>query len=310
MKTVETIYGLLIHLGRNMWAPHKAADHVRCDEKVWQEITEHMADVGANMLVIDLGEALFYPSHPELAVKGTWSPEKMRTELKRLRGLGIEPIPKLNFSTSHDAWLKDYSRMISTDEYYKVVSDVIRDTADIFDRPRFFHLGYDEESAEYQKGHLLAICRNGELWWHDLLWFVNVTEKTGCRPWMWSDYIWDHKNEYLRRMPRSVLQSNWYYGTRFNSAEVGQYGKCIDAYEWLDKAGFDQVPTGSNWCSDVNFRNTVDFCDTRCDASRIKGYLMAPWTRTFASHEAKATEAIAQMSETIKSRERRHADVR
>ena len=25
MKTDETIYGLLIHLGRNMWAPHKAA---------------------------------------------------------------------------------------------------------------------------------------------------------------------------------------------------------------------------------------------------------------------------------------------
>ena len=118
-----------------MWAPHKAADHVRCDEEVWREVTEHMADVGANMLVIDLGEALFYPSHPELAVKGTWSPEKMRAELKRLRGLGIEPIPKLNFSTSHDAWLKDYARMISTDEYYKVVSDVIRDTADIFDRP-------------------------------------------------------------------------------------------------------------------------------------------------------------------------------
>ena len=30
MKPDEMIYGLLIHLGRNMWAPHKAADHVRC----------------------------------------------------------------------------------------------------------------------------------------------------------------------------------------------------------------------------------------------------------------------------------------
>ena len=55
MKPDDLIYGLLIHLGRNMWAPHKAADHVRCDEAVWREITEHMADVGANMLVIDLG---------------------------------------------------------------------------------------------------------------------------------------------------------------------------------------------------------------------------------------------------------------
>ena len=36
-------------------------------ETVWNEITEHMTDVKANMLVIELGEALAYPSDPELA---------------------------------------------------------------------------------------------------------------------------------------------------------------------------------------------------------------------------------------------------
>ncbi|MCQ2411194.1 MAG: CTP synthase, partial [Elusimicrobiaceae bacterium] len=44
-----------------------------------------------NLLLIDIGEAYRYPSHPGLAVPGAWSPEKMRTELKRLRELGIEP---------------------------------------------------------------------------------------------------------------------------------------------------------------------------------------------------------------------------
>ena len=66
-------FGLLIQLGTNMWErPGAVADHVRCDERIWNEITARMAERGANMLVIDLGEALFYPSHPELAVKGTW----------------------------------------------------------------------------------------------------------------------------------------------------------------------------------------------------------------------------------------------
>ena len=37
MKAMKTekhmIYGLLIHLGRNLWGDGNAADHVRCDEK-------------------------------------------------------------------------------------------------------------------------------------------------------------------------------------------------------------------------------------------------------------------------------------
>jgi len=33
----------------------------------------------------------------------------MKDEIARLKGLGLEPIPKLNFSACHDAWLKDYN---------------------------------------------------------------------------------------------------------------------------------------------------------------------------------------------------------
>ena len=40
------------------------------------------------MVVMDLGEFLEYPSHPELAVKGSWSADRMRAEVKRLRAMG------------------------------------------------------------------------------------------------------------------------------------------------------------------------------------------------------------------------------
>lgn len=36
--------------------------------------------------------------------------------------------------------------MISTPIYYKVCEDLIVDVADIFDHPRFLHIGYDEFS--------------------------------------------------------------------------------------------------------------------------------------------------------------------
>ena len=103
-------------------------------------------------------------------------------------------------------------------------------------------------------------------------------------------------------MPKSVLQSNWYYGAQFDPAKMGDRSFYVEAYEWLDKAGFDQMPTGSNWSCDTNFADTVRFCDAHCDKSRIKGYFMAPWTRTFAIHEAKSMEAIAQMAAVIKAR--------
>ena len=186
----EEMRGMFLNLGYNMWSdvPVKdwgnmpkedlsyvaAADGVRCDEEVWRRVTGRMSELKFNTVVIDLGEACFYPSHPELAVKGTWSVDKMRKEIARLRGLGIEPIPKLNFSTSHDTWLKDYGRMVSTPDYYKVCSDVIRDVCEIFDKPRFLHLGYDEESFGHQSRYAYGVVRSGSLWWEDFLFFVKV----------------------------------------------------------------------------------------------------------------------------------------
>ena len=279
------------------------ADHVRFEEDEWRLLADRLAAAGCNQIIIDLAEIVTYPSHPELAVKGSWSPDRLRNELARLRSMGFEVVPKMNFSACHDTWLKDYHRMVSTPTYYRVCEDLIRDVAEMFDHPRLFHLGYDEETANHQRQHLFAVCRQGELWWHDFLWFAGITEKAGCRPWIWSDYIWNHKEEFLNRMPKSVLQSNWYYGPGFDTKDGdGKERAHVAAYEWLDKAGFDQVPTGSNFSCDVNFSGTVGFCDARCDKSRIKGYMMAPWTRTFAIHEQKSAEAIDQMAAVIRTR--------
>ena len=169
------------------WLTRCCADHVRFSEKSWRKLSAELAKAGCNQIIIDLAEIVKYPSHPELAVKGSWSVEKLRAELDRLRGMGFEVIPKMNFSACHDTWLKMYHRMVSTKKYYQVGEDLIKDAVEIFDHPRYFHLGYDEETASHQKHHLFAVCRQGDLWWHDFLWFAKVTEKTGSRPWIWSD---------------------------------------------------------------------------------------------------------------------------
>lgn len=67
-------------------------DHVRCVPEIWREWTAAMARNRLNTIVMDLGEAMVYPSHPELAVKGSLTPTQMREGLARLRDLGLTPL--------------------------------------------------------------------------------------------------------------------------------------------------------------------------------------------------------------------------
>ena len=304
-------WAALLHMGTNMWSdvPVKSwgpiepedlhlvsqADHLRFDETVWQILTERMRKVGMNMVVIDLGEAIQYQSHPELAVQGSWPVERFRKELARLRAMGLEPIPKLNFSATHCTWLKEYRRQISTPAYYRVCADLVHEVCAIFDRPRFFHLGYDEETAGHQSQYGYVVVRQGELWWHDFLFFVKAVERQGIRPWIWSDYYWNHPEEFLKRMPKSVLQSNWYYGPTFDPAKQVYVRTYLD----LDWAGFEQVPTGSNWSNDTNFKGTVAFCRKNLSSQRLKGFLMAPWFFTLKKWREKNLQAIEQVKEVM-----------
>ena len=296
----EMIWGYLMHLGYNMWCDREMPDSdkpyltarpfLRFDENLWNDLIERWADAGVNMVVIDLGEGVQYESHPEISVKDSWATEHLQEELAKLRGKGLEPIPKLNFSTAHDAWLGEYSRCVSTERYYTVCREVIAEVIALFERPRFFHLGMDEETAEHQRNHAMAVMRQHELWWHDLNLLVEAVEEGGSRAWIWSDYVWRHPETFYKNMPHTVLQSNWYYGDVFN--EEVDY---VKAYLGLEKHGYDQVPTGSNWSHDDNFEKTVAYCGEHIASELLKGFLQAPWHPTvedYRDHHLAATEQV------------------
>ena len=104
-----------------------------------------------------------------------------------------------------------------------------------------------------------------------------------------------------KRMPKSVLQSNWYYGEEFDAARLKASAAVrVKAYEELDKAGFDQVPTGSNWSCDANFAGTVEHCRRVCSPERLKGFMTAPWVFTLPEWEKKLIEAIDQVDAAIR----------
>lgn len=289
----EFMWTYLIHLSRHMWDDETSTPRAYLDPgytennntevDVWDEVVNHLAEYKINTLLIDVGDAIQYETHPEISAPDAWSKDFLKTKLDEIRALGIEPIPKLNFSTCHDTWLKEYRRMISTSIYYRVCSDLIAEVCEVFGYPRLFHLGLDEENYQLQKRYDIAIIRHEKVWEHDVNFFCHECEKHGARPWIWSDYAYDHLDFFEKKMSRSILQSNWYYGQFLNPGEPNPNPKNqqhIECYELLDRWGFEQVPTCSSWRSLRNIIQTVGFSKDRIDPGRLKGFMVAPWLPT------------------------------
>ena len=317
-KAAREIRAILVHLGYNMWCdwfpegtdmdrvPERVgrpSTKLRCKDEFWKSVVDHAIERKMNMIVIDVGEGVVYPSHPELAIEGSWSVGKLKGEIARLKAAGIECIPKLNFSTTHNGWLKQYRRLVGTPEYYRVVEDVLKDVCGIFNHPRFCHLGYDEERESYSPRFEFVVIRKGQAWERDFLETVKVCERLGMRPWVWSDYTWKHK-DFLKRCPKSVIFSDWYYdehnlGFTLERSDSHDYER-LENFFVLRDAGFDQIPCGTNW-QGVRRRNgvgaedvigrLVHFARTEIPGEHLLGFMMAPWNaldteerRDFANH--------------------------
>jgi hypothetical protein len=291
---------------------------LRWDQDLWVDLTKQMADAGGNAVMLHLGDGIRYESHPELAVDDAWSVGDLKAEIRRLKSMGMDLIPMLNFSSAHDLWLGKYHRMVSTPEYYQVCEDLIQEVLEIFDHPTYFSLGYDEEQWWHQTWYDYAVMRQRDLWWSDFLWFVEQVEKRGSRPWIWSDMIWDHNDVFLERMPKSVIQSNWYYHPNFDldvdlqrakekgwdirDPEPGVVRRKtteLRAFLEMDRAGFDQVPAGSIDVAEGNFQGNVRFAQAHLAPERTLGFMQTYWRPLLPEFRAFFERGIRDFAEGI-----------
>lgn len=300
----DFMWAYLIHLGYNISRESRTSTVLRCDKSLWDDLVVHMAEVGVNKVVIDLNEGVKYESHPEIGVEGAWSVDTLKAEIKKIRDLGMDPIPKLNFSTCHDAWMGKYSRYISTKLYYDVVANLINEVMDIFDNPEFFHLGMDEENYSNQRFHDYAVIRQGSLWWHDFLYMVKLVEDKGGKAWIWGDMARGAGMDFVEKMPKSVLISDWHY--RYNGFDMeGAFATRLDSFRFLSKHGFLQAPAGSNYSpgGSTNLEALTRFGLEELSEESFMGMFQTVWYTTQEENRYRHFDALEGVRRSVELRD-------
>ena len=268
-------------------------EEIDTEEPAWDEIIRFLPSQGINTVLIDINDGVRFDSHPEIAAPNAWSREKLKQKLADIRALGMTPIPKINFSASHTAWMRSYRRLTSSPAYYELCRDLINETCELFDHPAYFHLGMDEEYPNNQKHLECMIVRGEQLFWHDWYFLFDCVEKNGARPWVWSDYAWKFPDLFVKHMPKSVVQSNWFYFRMYEGfSDPPGWEKCFNCFQRLEELGYDQVPTSSTWNNSKSTEQVVAHGKAIIDESRLYGFATAAWHRTtmddihFLKHDA------------------------
>ena len=305
------VKAMLVHLSTNMWYEEGnmqkggkttweigAESYLRFDFGLWRKYTEMLAEAGFNTIVLDIGDGIIYDSHPELAIDGSLTKEELKIEIDRLADMGISVIPKLNFSTCHDVWLKEYSRMVSTPKYYEVCRDLINEICDLL-HPEYFHIGMDEENYAMQKGFNYIVIRNNDLWWHDFYFLVDCVEKRGATACMWSDYIRDDIEGFDKKCPKSVIQCPWFYATTTDETKLADYQIAeLKAIRDLNALGYKVFTASSNCFERDSLPVTYEYCNRVISPENNFGIMMTTWFALTEEWWHKHLEAVEVFKES------------
>ena len=308
MKKNEKMWAILVHLSMSEW--RTKYDTLQFDDEVWDYIIEESHKTGLNTIVLDVGDGVQWASHPEIGVEDAWSKERVHKEIARCREKGIALIPKLNFATIHDRWLGEYHLMVSTQVYYKVCRDLIKEVYELFEEPEYIHIGMDEEHIRNMEKAEMAICRQGEHYWHDIRFFMDCVKETGAKVWMWADPLIDFTEGYRTHIkPEEAVLSPWYYSAYkpehyteiATASEVTQIYYREDKYAslgikyveedphlvnfrrvavYVAGEGYPYIPCCSSLSNKYNSEDLLDYYKTNVSDEQILGYITAPWKST------------------------------
>ena len=221
------------------------------------------APCGFNQLMLEIGRAFPYRSHPKVAAPWVWSRAQWKEFVRAARGLGFELIPQYNalghqgesgLATAYPELSEDANGWCLCPRQPRVLQCL----RDIFDElieltgPRCFHVGLDEADVP-SSPPLFGLCPRckgtdgGALFADHVLGMHAHLKRRGLETTMWADMLL-HRPEHnmvhglrpgtwkaIDRLPRDIVMIDWVY------TPVKRYGGA----EYLMKEGFRV--TGATW---------------------------------------------------------------
>jgi hypothetical protein len=227
-------------------------------------------------LIDDQRCALRFPSRPELATPGAFTPEEMREFVALAGRLGIAVLPEIE-CLGHTALITAHPRYRrlgekppagahfnaicpSHPETREIISDLLRDAAAIFPH-EVIHVGLDEvefgrcprcrrkfgpRAADWERFAVHAEWVHGEV------------RRLGRRPAMWADHL-VAEPRIMRSFRRDVLMFNWQYLPEYEAPKA----------RLLLDAGFETVACPALVCYGTRIApNQMNLANLRNTAAR------------------------------------------
>ena len=276
-----------------------------------QTYLDYMAIMGLNMAMLYTEDTYAIKSHPYFGyMRGAYSFEELKACDDYADAFGIEMIPCIQTYGHMGSYLKweeatpvrDTQTVLLADEEetYTFIEEMIRTATAPF-RSKRIHIGMDESKDMGRGAHLTkhGAFNPADLYLRHLQRVVQITDKYGLTPMMWSDMFFrvasESGNDYYHkdtvitkdiadRIPSNVQLVYWHYGE-----EPGADGYMLDKHLTI---GRDVIFSGAVWCWSGHFPEnyyTIEASEAalaECKKRNIREVMVTMWGAHDGTFEA------------------------
>lgn len=201
----------LLHLTHYdpVWLKQKDTEK-RFHRKTAEALIRTAVESGFNMLIIDIKDAVRYKSLPHLRKRYTVPMHELKELTALAKGLGLEVVPKLNFSKSpehrHSHWLWEEQTPPDSPALWKQAMKAVDEVVAVM-KPRFLHVGMDEDDT-----------RSPDEYKNALLFLHKQLKRRNLRMIMWADcgHRWRPAERWkvvpaIKAIPSDIILMPWNY---------------------------------------------------------------------------------------------------
>lgn len=255
-------------------------EKVYFEKDAFHKMTEEAKSFGFDTLVLELAEGIMYESHPELAIEGSMPRDEFKAELDRLKGMGFGLIPLVDFSPAKNAWMQGLG-YVGTKRYENACEDILREVIELFEKPEYVQLGFEDESFSAQEDNAVINKRHFEKRIADANRLFDICREYGVKPWIWmSEKILESyggEEEFRAGIPTDVTVTSLAF-KRVQEYHIKEKraDKSMMLVKDLAEWGYPQIPMASTWLYHAVPNQAFSFYTKHCDGSKFAGFLCHP----------------------------------